>query len=374
MKKRKLSIIMPCLNEEETLGICIEKAKKGIDEAIMLKKLDWGEVVIADNGSTDNSLKIARKHRVQIAHIKQKGYGAALIGGIEKAKGDYMIMADADDSYDFTQAPRFVSKLNEGYDIVMGSRLKGKIMKGAMPFLHRYLGNPVLSLILRILFRSKISDSHCGLRGFTKEAVQKMKLQSPGMEFASEMGIHAAILKLNVTEIPITLYPDGRSSSPHLRTFTDGWRHLKFMLLYKMEVLFAILLSLSIAALVTAVEIQRGPILSTGLTALTVLFAEFFLWARQFPFRPEIQIAKTKRAKNFKLKNYWFFTVIVSILLVAVSFVFPESKSSNMQETFSVAQWRYMLQMAAIFILFLRFVLGWMREQIRVRLNGMKDF
>ena len=222
-----VSVVMPCLNEHETLGICIKKAQ----ETLTLLKID-GEVVVADNGSTDGSQEIARSLGARLIEEEEKGYGNAYRAGISAAKGDYIIIGDSDDSYDFTDLGRFIEKLQQGFDLVMGARFKGKIEKGAMPWMHRYIGNPILTRILNTFYRSGISDAHCGMRAFTKNAYKKMALQTAGMEFASEMVIKAALLNLKITEIPITLHPDGRSGAPHLRSFRDGWRHLRFMLLH----------------------------------------------------------------------------------------------------------------------------------------------
>lgn len=223
----KLSIVMPCLNEEDTLAVCIKKAK-----SYLIKNKVEGEVIIADNGSSDASVEIAINAGAHVVNVTAKGYGAALQGGIEAAKGKYIIMGDADDSYDFLNLNAFIEKLDEGNDLVMGNRFRGGIKKGAMPFLHRYLGNPVLSFIGRLFFRSPIRDFHCGLRGFTKEAYKKMALKSTGMEFASEMVVKATMLDMKIAEVPTILYPDGRSKPPHLNTWHDGWRHLRFLFLY----------------------------------------------------------------------------------------------------------------------------------------------
>lgn len=233
---RDLSIILPCLNEAETLGNCILKAQKSI-EAL---KLD-GEIIVADNGSTDGSLEIAKNLGALVVHVKEKGYGNALRGGIEAATGKWIIMADADDSYDFGQITPFVKKLQDGYDLVMGCRLPkggGKIMKGAMPWKHRWIGNPLLSGIGRLFFESRATDFHCGMRAFTREAYQQITPRTTGMEFASEMVIKATLQGLRIAEVPITLYKDGRSRPPHLRSWRDGWRHLRFMLLYSPTWLF----------------------------------------------------------------------------------------------------------------------------------------
>ena len=229
----EVSIIMPCLNEAETLETCIKKAQWFIAENDLA-----GEVIIADNGSDDGSQAIARKLNARVVNIPTKGYGSALKGGIEAAKGKYIIMGDADDSYDFSNLNSFVRKLRNGYDLVMGNRFKGGIESGAMPFLHRYLGNPVLTGIGKLLFGSPCDDFHCGLRGFRKDAITNLDLQTTGMEFASEMVVKATLNKMQITEVPTTLSPDGRSRPPHLNTWRDGWRHLRFLLMYSPRWLF----------------------------------------------------------------------------------------------------------------------------------------
>ncbi len=229
----ELSIVMPCLNEAETLAVCIEKAQQSLRDCEV-----EGEIVIADNGSTDGSQQIAARLGARVVAVEAKGYGSALMGGIAAARGKYIIMGDADDSYDFAHLGPFIEKLREGYDLVMGNRFKGGIEPRAMPPLHKYLGNPVLTGIGRLLFRSPCGDFHCGLRGFSKEAVQKLELQTTGMEFASEMVVKATVHKTRITEVPTTLSPDGRSRPPHLRSWRDGWRHLRFLLLYSPRWLF----------------------------------------------------------------------------------------------------------------------------------------
>ena len=229
----ELTILMPCLNEAETLEVCIKKAQTFLKENNVK-----GEVLIADNGSTDGSREIAQKAGARVVPVEQRGYGAALIGGCEAARGEYVIMGDADDSYDFLNLMPFLSKLREGYDLVMGNRFKGGIAKGAMPPLHRYIGNPVLSFIGRLFYRSDIRDFHCGLRGYRRDSIMKLGLQTLGMEYASEMVVKATLYKLKITEVPTTLSPDGRSRAPHLRSFHDGWRHLKFLLMHSPSWLF----------------------------------------------------------------------------------------------------------------------------------------
>jgi glycosyltransferase involved in cell wall biosynthesis len=226
----ELSIVMPCLNEAETLAICIRKA-----QGFIQKHQINAEIIVSDNGSSDGSQLIAASNGAQVVQVKDGGYGSTLHGGIAAARGKYIIMGDADDSYDFSDLYPFIEKLREGFDLVMGCRLPmggGHIMPGAMPLKHRLFGNPVLSYIGKRFFHSSITDFHCGLRGFTKEAFIRMHLQTTGMEFASEMVIAATLLKIKMIEVPITLYRDGRSRPPHLRSWRDGWRHLRFMLMY----------------------------------------------------------------------------------------------------------------------------------------------
>ena len=223
----EFSVVMPCLNEAQTLAVCINKALNFFREQAIR-----GEVVIADNGSTDGSLAIAEGLGVTVVRVAEKGYGSALIGGIKAARGRYVIMGDADNSYDFSALEGFIEPLRQGDDMVMGNRFRGGIKPGAMPFLHRYLGNPVLSFLGRLFFHSSIGDFHCGLRGFNRQAVLDLNLRTTGMEFASEMIVKASINHLKMSEVPIILHPDQRGRPPHLRTWRDGWRHLRFLLMY----------------------------------------------------------------------------------------------------------------------------------------------
>lgn len=229
----ELSVVMPCLNEAETLAVCIKKAAASMADLGII-----GEVVIADNGSTDGSQQIAEAHGARVVIIEEKGYGSALMGGIKSAHGRFVIMGDADDSYDFANLGPFVEKLRAGNDMVVGNRFKGGIQPGAMPPLHRYLGNPVLTAIGRLFFHSPSGDFHCGLRGFRKDAVIGLDLRTTGMEFASEMIVKATLHKLKITEVPTTLSPAGRTRPPHLRSWSDGWRHLRFLMLYSPRWLF----------------------------------------------------------------------------------------------------------------------------------------
>jgi glycosyltransferase involved in cell wall biosynthesis len=252
----ELSVVMPCLNEAETVQTCVRKAlgffeEHGVD----------GEVVIADNGSSDGSQQLAREAGARVVPISEKGYGNALMGGIRAAHGTYVAMGDADDSYDFTALMPFLEQLRDGADLVMGNRFRGGIAPGAMPALHRYLGNPVLSYIGRLFFRSKIGDFHCGLRAFRRDSVMRLGLQTGGMEFASEMVVRSTLAKYDVREVPTTLSPDGRSRAPHLRSWRDGWRHLRFLLLYSPRWLFFIPgLVLMTLGLVAGVALAAGPI------------------------------------------------------------------------------------------------------------------
>lgn len=261
----ELTILMPCLNEAETLGICIEKAL-----GFLTRSGISGEVLIADNGSSDGSQEIAERLGARVTHVPEKGYGAALIAGIAAARGRYVIMGDSDDSYDFSVLDPFIAKLRDGFDLVMGNRFMGGIAPGAMPPLHRYLGNPVLSTIGRIFFASPIRDFHCGLRGFSRDAMAALELRAPGMEFASEMVVKATMRGLRIAEVPTTLSPDGRSRPPHLRSWRDGWRHLRFLLIFCPRWLFfypgALLFALG--ALVMALLLP-GPV-SLGAVTLDV--------------------------------------------------------------------------------------------------------
>lgn len=242
---------MPCLNEEPTVGICVKKALSS-----MRKMGIPGEVIVSDNGSSDNSVRVATSSGARVVHQSIKGYGAALMKGFSEVRGKYIIMGDADDSYDFSNIETFVKKLDEGYDLVMGTRFgRGEIKKDAMSFLHK-LGNPVMTLIVNILFRAGISDVNCGLRAFSRAAMEKLELKCSGMEFASEIVVKAVKEKFRITEVPIILHPDGRNRRPHLKTFKDGWRHLRFLLIYSPKFLYLVPGALSF--LVGAFILIRG--------------------------------------------------------------------------------------------------------------------
>jgi glycosyltransferase involved in cell wall biosynthesis len=256
-----VSAVIPCLNEQETLGICIKKAFQSFAELGIS-----GEVVIADNGSSDRSVEIAQSLGARVVHETAKGYGAALRKGIAESHGQIIVMADADDSYDWSNIAPLVRKVGEGYDLVIGNRFRGGIMRGAMPKLHRYLGNPVLSLISRIAFHVDIGDFHCGMRAFTREAFERMQLRTSGMEFATEMIANAAHQRLRIAEVPIVLYPDKRNRPPHLRSFRDGWRHLRFILTYAPDYLYLVPgCTLLVIGLILEAALARGPINRGGL-------------------------------------------------------------------------------------------------------------
>jgi glycosyltransferase involved in cell wall biosynthesis len=252
----ELSVVMPCLNERETVGVCVRKAMTALTEAGIT-----GEVIVADNGSTDGSVELAQAAGARVVNIEEKGYGSALKGGILASRGEYVLMADSDDSYDFSHAPRFVKQLRAGSDLVMGNRFQGGISDRAMPFLHRYLGNPVLSGIGRLFFGSPCGDFHCGMRGFRRDSFLQMDIRSTGMEFASEMVVKATLMQMKVSEVPTTLNPDGRNRPPHLRTWRDGWRHLRFLLMYSPRWLFlypgAVLMLLGLAGCVVLLPGKR---------------------------------------------------------------------------------------------------------------------
>lgn len=233
MNNLSISVVLPCLNEENTILYCIEKAKAGINNSGL-----EGEVIVADNGSDDKSIEIATNAGAKIVSIENKGYGSALNGGIKAATGEYIIMGDSDSTYDFEDIPKFIKELSDGNDLVIGNRFSGGIEKGAMPFLNKYLGNPFLSFVAKKLFYSKIRDFHCGLRGFTKNAYKKMDLKSTGMEFATEMIAKASLLNLNISEVPTTLSVSISPRTPHLKPFRDGFRHLNLMMTYSFIKLF----------------------------------------------------------------------------------------------------------------------------------------
>ncbi|MEO8684783.1 MAG: glycosyltransferase family 2 protein [Devosia sp.] len=252
----ELTILMPCLNEAETLAICIGKA-----QSFLTRSGIAGEVVVADNGSTDGSQAIASAHGARVVAVPEKGYGAALAGGITAAQGKFVIMADADDSYDFANLDLCVAALRDGADLVMGNRFAGGVAADAMPWHHRYIGNPVLSFLGRLFFRTPVRDFHCGLRGFSRDAIQRLNLRTIGMEFASEMVVKSTLSNLDVREVPTTLKKDGRSRPPHLRSFRDGWRHLRFLLLFSPRWLFLYPgITLLLVGLLAGATLMGGPV------------------------------------------------------------------------------------------------------------------
>lgn len=267
----EVSVVMPCLNEAEAVGGCVAKARTALAELG-----GAGEVIVADNGSTDGSRAFAEEAGARVVEVVPKGYGAALMGGIEAARGRFLIMGDADGSYDFSSIAPFVRQLNEGYDLVMGNRFEGGIAPGAMPGLHRYVGNPILSGLGKLFFRSPVKDFHCGLRAFRRDAVERMDLRTTGMEFASEMVVKATLLGMRIAEVPTTLSPAQRSRQPHLRTWRDGWRHLRFLLLYSPRWLFlypgAVLMLLGVLAMLWLLPGTRV-IGGVGFDVQTMLYA-----------------------------------------------------------------------------------------------------
>jgi glycosyltransferase involved in cell wall biosynthesis len=269
----EVSIVMPCLNEAETLAKCIRHAQNAIAKGGFA-----AEIIVADNGSADGSQQIARKLGARVVEVPRKGYGSALIGGIDAAKGQFVVMGDADDSYDFEAIGPLIDKLRQGYDLVVGNRFMGGIEPGAMPWSHRWVGNPVLTFISRVFFHAPVGDTHCGLRAFKKDAYEKMRLRATGMEFASEMVIKASLKGMRITEVAVVLRPDGRSRAPHLRTWRDGWRHLRFMLLFSPRWLFLYPgLALFAVGVVLSALLLPGPLHVAGvrLDIHTLLVAGF---------------------------------------------------------------------------------------------------
>jgi glycosyltransferase involved in cell wall biosynthesis len=265
----ELSVVMPCLNEDRTVGVCVAKALRTMAASGIV-----GEVLVVDNGSTDRSVEVASDAGARVVHQPLRGYGNALRKGFAEARGRFVIMADCDDSYDVTDLERFVVRLRNGADLVMGNRLAGEIKPGAMPWHHRWIGNPLLSWFLNRLFHTGVGDTHCGMRGFVREAMEKVGLRMPGMEMASEMVIKSSLAGLRVEELPITLYPDGRNRRPHLRSFRDGWRHLRFMLMCSPVFLFilpGLLLTLCGLAAIPAVVLA-------GYGVFTDMFGPTFMY------------------------------------------------------------------------------------------------
>ena len=331
MKKNiELTILMPCLNEEETIGICIEKALR-----FLKKSKIQGEVLIADNGSSDKSIEIAKSLGARVINVSNKGYGSALIAGSKSAYGKYVIMGDSDDSYNFLHLEEFVKKLRKGYDLVMGNRFLGGIEKGAMPFSHRYIGNPFLSFLGRLFYHSKIHDFHCGLRGYNREKICNLNLHCSGMEYASEMIVKAELNNLKITEVPTTLKKDGRSHKPHLRTFRDGFRHLSFLLLNAPKWLFLfpgiilLLMGLIGFCLLFHGNISINNSISLGVHSL-LYFSSFIVIGLElcfFSIFSKIYLCKYLNIKPPKLLNFIIdFSnlklIIIGLLLFISGFVF----------------------------------------------------
>jgi len=322
----EVSIIMPCLNEAETLARCIAKA-----HYFLKTQGVSGEIIIADNGSSDGSQEIATQLGARVISIAKKGYGNALLGGIREAKGKFIIMGDSDDSYDFSQLSDFIEKLRSGAELVMGNRFTGKIEKGAMPFLHRYLGNPILSFLGRLFFKSRCGDFHCGLRGFNKKSIQTLGLTTVGMEFASEMVVKASLRGLQIEEVPITLHKDGRSRPPHLRSWSDGWRHLKFLLLFSPRWLFFYpgLSLITLGSMMTLV-LEFGPLkigriyldvhtllISSAAIPVGFQFIVFALFAKARGVREGILPPNPKMQKWLKILSIENCVVMGTLLLIA---------------------------------------------------------
>jgi len=332
MSDCEVSAVIPCLNEEKTLAICIEKAFSAF-KRLQIK----GEVVVADNGSTDRSVEIATRLGARVVNVPERGYGAALIAGIKGSNGSTIIMADADDSYDWSEIGPFIEKINQGFDLVMGNRFKGGIEPGAMPKLHKYLGNPVLSTIARITFKSDIGDFHCGMRAFRKESILQLNLKCTGMEFATEMIANAIRHQLKIAEIPTKLYVDKRDRPPHLRSFRDGWRHLRFILLYAPDHLFLTPgLVFLLLGLLLVISLSRGSIILFGhyfgthylaLGSLLSIIGYNILWMGIFAkgiVASRFKILETPLIRyfstHFKLETGLIFGGIITLLGFGIDF------------------------------------------------------
>jgi glycosyltransferase involved in cell wall biosynthesis len=313
----ELSIVMPCLNEAETLATCIKKARDYLERQEIA-----GEVLIADNGSTDGSQEIATNSGARVVPIPERGYGSALRGGIGAAQGQFIIMGDADDSYDFTNLSLFLEKLRQGYDLVMGNRFRGGIQPGAMPVLHQYLGNPVLTWLGRLFFGSPCGDFHCGLRGFSKQAIEHLNLRTTGMEFASEMVVKASLYGLKITEVPTTLSPDGRSRPPHLKTWRDGWRHLRFLLMYSPRWLFLYPgLALMLIGLVATIWFMTQPKVHSLLYSATALIIGFQIVSFAI-FTKAFAISEGLLPEDLKLRRFLrYINLEVGLLIGLILFL-----------------------------------------------------
>jgi glycosyltransferase involved in cell wall biosynthesis len=322
MSEFEVTVVMPCLDEEKTLGECIDIAK-----ATMEKNNIHGEVLVSDNGSTDQSIQIATEHGARVVHAPKRGYGNALMFGMRAAKGKFLVMADPDCSYDFTDIPKFIEPLRNGADFAMGSRLKGKVHPGAMPFLNRHLGTPALSFIANLFFKTRMSDVNCGMRGLRKETFDKLKLRASGMEFASEMIIKASLLNVKIVEVPTSLFPDKRDRAPHLRPFRDGWRHLRFMLLFAPTWVFLIpgISMFSIGAALLATMLFSNPksfgmftmFFAQGLTLLGAHAAFLGITGRQFSQIKRLSVQKDsidRFLENFTIEKGAALGIILTII------------------------------------------------------------
>ncbi len=324
-----ISVVLPCLNEADTLEVCIKKAQTGIKNSNIA-----GEIIVADNGSTDSSIEIAERLGARVVRVKEKGYGNALMGGIEAARGKYVLMGDADDSYDLQEIPRFVAKLDENYELVMGCRLPGgggTVEKNAMPLLHRWWGNPMFSFMARLWFNAPFHDVHCGMRAFTKDFYKSLDQRCTGMEFATEMTIKASLYGHKVTEIPITLYPDGRTSHPpHLKTFRDGWRHLRLYLLYTPRWLFLLpgIFLILLGIISYALALPNLTVVGVRFDVHTLLFGSLFIlcgyqaivfavFTKTFAISEGLMPEDPKLNKLFEIVNLEKGLIVSLLMLVA---------------------------------------------------------
>ncbi len=337
----ELSIVMPCLNEAETLATCIQKA-----HTFLKTNNINGEIVIGDNGSNDGSQKIATDNGAVLVHIQNKGYGSASIGAIKQARGKFIITADTDDSHDILNLMPFVEKLREGYDLVIGNRFKGDKQEDAMPFLHRYIGNPVLTFIGNLFFKTSVGDFHCGLKGFTKEAFIKMDLRTSGMEFASEIIVKASLLKLKITEVPTIVFPAGRTRAPHLKTWSDGWRHLRFLLLYSPKWLFLypsialMLVGAALSAWLTVRPISVNNITfdihtllyTSSMTLIGFQFFIFYALTKIFAVENGLLPKSNRYDKLFKYLNLEK-GLIIGIVLLILGLILSYKGLSNWKST-----------------------------------------
>jgi hypothetical protein len=384
----EVSVVMPCLNEARTVGRCVDKARTALDALGIV-----GEVVVADNGSSDGSRDIAREHGARVVEVSRKGYGSALQAGIGAARGAYVIMGDADDSYDFSRLGPFVERLRAGDDLVMGNRFKGGIRPGAMPWHHRYLGNPVLTGILNLFFRSPIGDAHCGLRGFRKDAYRRLGLNAPGMEFASEMVVKACLHRQKISEVPVVLHPDGRDRPPHLRSFRDGWRHLRFLLLMCPLWLFRIpAVVLLCAGLGLMVWLSPGPRTLGGVTldihtmllgALCVVLGYQTLWLWAFA-RLHAWLSGLLPPDDFLRGVFRHFSLErgllagLGLVVIGLGFNFRlvgewcslHLGPLDVQTTFRWALWGFTLLVPGVQTIYGHFILGLVRMAADARAEG----